>query len=272
LPAACKRMIELENVTKRFGDLTAVDRLSLTVPPGELFAFLGPNGAGKTTTIKLITGLLRPDEGCIRLCGHDVQRDYIRAKSLLSYVPDQPYLYDKLTGREFLHFVAAMYDMKRAETERKIEAVCELFDFDDFIDDLGETYSHGMKQRVVVSAALLHDPEVIVIDEPMVGLDPKSANVLKAVLRNRVAQGVTVFMSTHTLSVAEATADRVGIIQQGKLIEIGSLQDIYTKASTDGRLEEAFLRLTEKATASDDGQQDDGKSAFSQNQDQTWKE
>ena len=239
-------MIDVENVTKRFGLLTAVDRLSLRIPPGEVVAFIGPNGAGKTTTIKLIAGLLRPDEGRITLFGHDVQKDYVRAKALLSYVPDQPYLYDKLTGREFLHFVGAMYDMERSAVARAIEELSELFEFADFMDDLGETYSHGMKQRIVVSAALLHEPRALIIDEPMVGLDPKSGNILKTVLRNRAAGGTAVFMSTHTLPVAQQVADRVGIIHHGRIIALGTLDQIREQAHTDGQLEEAFLRLTEE--------------------------
>jgi len=243
-------MIHIEDVTKRFGRLTAVDHLTLSVPPGEVFAFIGPNGAGKTTTIKLIVGLLRPDQGRITLFGHDVQKDYIRAKALLSYVPDQPYLYEKLTGREFLHFVGAIYGMDRKATERRIKELSELFEFAEFMDDLGESYSHGMKQRIVVSAALLHDPKALVIDEPMVGLDPRSGNILKTVLRNRAAQGTAVFLSTHTLPVAQQVADRVGIIHHGRIIALGTLEQIRQQAHTDGELEEAFLRLTEEAPAS----------------------
>lgn len=236
--------VELRGVTKTFGDLRAVDDLTLEVPRGELFAFLGPNGAGKTTTIKLIAGLLRPTEGHIGICGFDVQRQPVEAKSALSYIPDHPYLYDKLTGREFLHFVAAMYEIPRGEAQREVEKLAQLFEFADYADDLGQTYSHGMKQRVVIAAALLHKPQVIVVDEPMVGLDPKSANILKQVLRGRTRQGAAVFMSTHTLSIAEELADRVGIIQSGRLVALGTVRDIYEKAHTDTRLEEAFLRLT----------------------------
>ncbi len=239
-------MIRLEHVVKEFGELVAVDGLDLEVPAGELFVFLGPNGAGKTTTIKMIVGLLRPTAGRVRICGHDVQAEPILAKSMLSYVPDQPFLYEKLTGREFLHFVGAMYGLSRATLEHEIERMCELFEIGEFLDELGQTYSHGMKQRVVVSAALLHEPRVLVIDEPMVGLDPKGANTLKAVLRDLTAAGSTVFMSTHTLSVAEETADRVGIIRQGSIIALGTVDQIYAEARTDRRLEEAFLRLTEE--------------------------
>jgi ABC-2 type transport system ATP-binding protein len=240
-------MISLENLTKTFGDTVAVDQLNLEIPAGEFFVFLGPNGAGKTTTIKLIAGLLRPTEGKVTLCGHDVLRDAISAKALLSYVPDQPYLYDKLTGREFMHFVARMYGMERATAEERMEEFIALFGLGEFVDQLSETYSHGMKQRVVVSAALLHDPRVLVIDEPMVGLDPKGANTLKRTLRQLAERGVSVFMSTHTLAVAEETADRVGIIRNGSLIALGTLDDIYRTARTDRRLEDAFLRLTEEA-------------------------
>ncbi|MHC4479954.1 MAG: ABC transporter ATP-binding protein [Planctomycetota bacterium] len=239
-------MIRLEGLVKRFGHVTAVDGLNLEICAGELFVFLGPNGAGKTTTIKMIAGLLRPTEGRVELCGYDVQEDYIQAKSLLSYVPDQPFLYDKLTGREFLHFVGAMYGMERAAIEGKVASLAELFEMEGFLDELGQTYSHGMKQRVVMSAALLHEPRVLVIDEPMVGLDPKGANTLKNVLRRLTADSVSVFMSTHTLGVAEETADRVGIIREGSLIALGTLDEIYATARTDRQLEEAFLRLTEE--------------------------
>ena len=239
-------MIRLENLTKRFGDMVAVDHLNLDIPAGELFVFVGPNGAGKTTTIKMIAGLLRPTEGRVILCGHDVQKDYIEARSLLSYVPDQPFLYDKLTGREFLRFVGAMYGMDRSAIERKIGSLSELFETDGFLDELAQTYSHGMKQRVVVSAAMLHEPRVLVIDEPMVGLDPKGARTLKAVLGDLTGDGVIVFMSTHTLAVAEEIADRVGIIREGSIIALGNLEQIYATARTDRRLEDAFLRLTEE--------------------------
>ncbi|MFO8009087.1 MAG: ABC transporter ATP-binding protein [Candidatus Brocadiia bacterium] len=242
-------MIRLENLTKHFGKLVAVDHLDLTVRPGELFVFLGPNGAGKTTTIKMITGLLRPTEGRVVLCGYDVQEDYIEAKSRLAYVPDQPFLYEKLTGREFLAFVASMYGVGKAETSRRIAELTELLDMTDFLDDPGESYSHGMKQRVVISSALIHEPEVIVIDEPMVGLDPKGANTLKQLMRERTERGVSIFMSTHTLGVAEETADRVGIIRHGRLVALGTLDAIYEQAQTDQRLEEAFLRLTEEPQA-----------------------
>jgi ABC-2 type transport system ATP-binding protein len=194
----------------------------------------------------MIAGLLRPSEGRVLLCGHDVQKEDIAARSLLSYVPDEPFLYEKLTGREFMHFVGQMYGMDRDQVEARIDELSDRFELDAFLDELGQTYSHGMKQRVVVAGALLHDPRVFVIDEPMVGLDPKGANTLKAVLKELTRHGVTVFMSTHTLAVAEETADRVGIIRGGSLIALGTLHDIYGLARTDHRLEDAFLRLTEE--------------------------
>jgi len=244
-------MIELDHVVKRFGELVAVDDVTLTVDRGELFAFLGPNGAGKTTTIKMITGLLRVDAGRVRVCGYDVQTQGVLAKSRIGYIPDQPYLYDRLTGREFLEFVGRMYEMDRGEVGKRIEALAEPFEIGGFMDELCANYSHGMRQRVVICSALLHDPEVIVVDEPMVGLDPKGARLLKSVFRARVAKGLTVFMSTHTLAVAEETADRVGIIHNGKVLAVGSVEEIISLSrSPHAGLEEAFLQLT---TGDEDG-------------------
>ena len=194
----------------------------------------------------MITGLLRPTEGEVVLCGHDVQTDYMAAKSLLSYVPDQPFLYEKLTGREFLHFVGSMYGVGKQRRRGRIGELTERFEMGGFLDQPGETYSHGMKQRLVISAALLHEPRVIVIDEPMVGLDPKGANTLKRTLKEETERGVAIFMSTHTLAVAEETAERVGIIRKGALVALGTLAQVYESAQTDQRLEEAFLRLTEE--------------------------
>ena len=246
-------MIKLEGLTKQFGDLVAVDHLDLEVAAGEIFVFLGPNGAGKTTTIKMIAGLLRPTEGRVFVCGHDVQQEHVTARLLLSYVPDQPFLYDKLTGREYLHFLGEMYNLERGGVEAKIARLSDLFDLDRFLDELAETYSHGMKQRIVISGALLHEPRVLIIDEPMVGLDPKNANTLKQMLRDMTAAGSAVFMSTHTLAVAEDVADRVGILRGGSLIAVGPLDEIHAQARTDGHLEEAFLRLTGNAGATGTG-------------------
>src|SRR5438093_5064200 len=211
-------MIELIDVTKRYGTKLAVDRLTLRIAAGELFAFLGPNGAGKTTTIKLLCGLLFPTEGTVRVGGFDLHTQGDQARQLLSYVPDQPYLYEKLTGREFLQFIADMYRMPREHGRRRMDEVIALFSLDEFVDDLTERYSHGMRQRTVFAAALLHEPKVLIVDEPTVGLDPRSIRLLKDLLRQQADQGTTVFLSTHSLDVAEKLADRIGIVEHGRLI------------------------------------------------------
>lgn len=236
--------IDLHEVTKRFGDFTAVDRLSLTIPQGELFAFLGPNGAGKTTTIKMLVGLLLPDGGSVRVCGHAMGRDGQLAKAQLAYVPDQPFLYEKLTGREFLDFVGQMYGLSREVQEQRTKELVDLLEMGSFLHQLTESYSHGMKQRTVLAAALLHDPTVMVTDEPMVGLDPRTVRTVKDILRNMVREGKTVFMSTHTLEVAEAVADRIGIIHHGRLIAVGTLEELRHQASRSATLEDIFLSLT----------------------------
>ena len=237
-------MIEIENVTKRFGDKVAVNDLTLTVPGGECFAFLGPNGAGKTTTIKLIVGLLRADEGRVRICGSDVLGEPVAAKACISYIPDEPYLYEKLSGREFLEFVGRMYRIEPEECRRRVESLSDALSLHEFLDDLSEQYSHGMKQRVVVAAALLHGPKVIVVDEPMVGLDPKSSRVVKDILRGLSRDGTCIFMSTHALAVAEELADRIGIIHKGRLVALGTLEELRRASSGACGLEESFLRLT----------------------------
>jgi ABC-2 type transport system ATP-binding protein len=237
-------MIELVDVTKRYGSKTAVDGLSLEVRRGELVAFLGPNGAGKTTTIKMICGLLRPTAGRVRLAGYDVATNGRQAQHLLSYVPDQPYLYEKLTGREFLQFVVDMYGIEPAAGCRRMAELIDLFEMASYIDTLTECYSHGMKQRAVFAAALLRDPQVLVVDEPMVGLDPKSMRLVKDLLRARAAAGAAVFMSTHTLDIAEQVADRIAIIDHGRLVSCGTLADLRSKMQMQGPLEDIFLRIT----------------------------
>ena len=240
-------MIEIEGLTKRFGEKTAVDDLTLAIPRGRLFAFLGPNGAGKTTTIKMLCGLLRPDAGKVRVCGHDMSGSALEAKAKIAYIPDQPYLYDKLSGREFLTFVARMYALDEAAFEERLASLVESFDMADYLDDLCESYSHGMKQRLVISAALLHEPEVIIVDEPMVGLDPRSARLMKDILRRRARAGATVFMSTHTLAIAEEVADDIGIIHHGRLIAQGSVAELHAMSESPGNLgnlEDVFLDLT----------------------------
>jgi ABC-2 type transport system ATP-binding protein len=242
-------MIELHEVSKRYGSTLAVDRLSLSLAPGELFAFLGPNGAGKTTTIKMITGLLFPTSGTVRVGGFDMQGEGDRARQLISYVPDQPYLYEKLTGREFLQFIADMYGMARDDARRRMAEVIGLFELKDFVDDLTERYSHGMRQRTVFAAALLHRPKVLIVDEPTVGLDPRSVRLLKDLLREEARGGTTVFLSTHSLDIAQELAHRIGIVEHGRLIGCGTLDALRHQAELQGTLEDVFLKLTEEAAA-----------------------
>lgn len=236
--------INIQGAHKHYGAKIAVHELTLEIPPGELFAFLGPNGAGKTTTIKMICGLLHPQRGSIHVCGHAMGVNGLAAKARIAYVPDQPFLYDKLTGREFLHFVAAMYHVSEADRDARIDDYVVRLGMDEFLDKLTQSYSHGMKQKVVLAAALLHDPDVLVIDEPMVGLDPRTVRMVKDLFRERTRAGKTVFMSTHTLEIAEAVADRIGIIHHGKLIALGNLQKLREKAASEHTLEDIFLELT----------------------------
>jgi ABC-2 type transport system ATP-binding protein len=242
-------MIAIENVTKRYGSKIAVENLSLHIPAGELFAFLGPNGAGKTTTIKMLCGLLFPTEGSVRIGGFDVRTEGDHARALISYVPDQPFLYEKLTGREFLRFTAELYAMPPDKAARKIDEVIELFHLDEFVDDLTERYSHGMRQRTVFAAALVHEPQLLIADEPTVGLDPKSIRELKTLLRRLASQGMTIFLSTHTLDIAQELADRIGILDRGRLLGCGTLAELRQQAAIDGNLEDLFLKITEEAAA-----------------------
>ncbi len=247
--------IVIENVTKCYGPLRAVDGISLAVNPGEVFAFLGPNGAGKTTTIKMLVGLLQPDTGTITVCDQPMGSECQAAKAALAYVPDQPFLYDKLSAREFMDFVARMYCLDPAESLSRTAVLMDRLAVSSYADQLAEGYSHGMKQRVVLAAALLHAPRVLVVDEPMVGLDPRTVRTVKELLRELAAEGRTVFMSTHTLDVAETIADRIAIINQGRIIACGTLAELKAKAAEEHRLEDIFLDLTD----ADDG--DDGDEA-----------
>jgi ABC-2 type transport system ATP-binding protein len=239
-------MIELLHISKKYGTKVAVSDLHLIIPRGELFAFLGPNGAGKTTTIKMMCGLLFPTTGTIRIAGFDLEKQGQDARQRISYVPDTPYLYEKLTGREVLHFIADMYHLSRDLGLRRIDAMIELFGLTAFVDDLTQNYSHGMRQRTVFAAALLHEPEVLIVDEPTVGLDPRSIRLLKDVLRNETKRGTTVFLSTHSLDVAQELSDRIGVINQGKLIACGTLDALRLHADHTGTLEEVFLKMTEE--------------------------
>ncbi|MBN02451.1 MAG: ABC transporter [Planctomycetaceae bacterium] len=238
-------MISINNVTKRYDDKLAVDQLQLEIPRGEVFAFLGPNGAGKTTTIKMMVGLLIPDEGCIEIDGNNVVTDPRSAAARIGYIPDQPHLYDKLTGREFLEFMAGMYGASDAEAAPEIDRQIEVFDLTAFVDRLSETYSHGMKQRLVLAAAMVHQPQVLILDEPMVGLDPQSMRLVKDLLKERSAAGLTVFMSTHTLPLAEEIADRIGVIRRGELQFVGTVEELKRAQNRhEASLEGLFLDLT----------------------------
>jgi ABC-2 type transport system ATP-binding protein len=236
-------VIEADGLHKRYGERVAVQGVSLSVAPGEIFGFLGPNGAGKTTTIKMLIGLLRPTEGAARIGGFDVQREPLRAKALLGYVPDQPYLPDKLTPREFLQFMAGLYRLDEAAAARRGEDLLRLFDLEARGDDLVGGFSHGMRQKVALSGALLHNPRAFFLDEPTVGLDPRSARLIKDILREVAGRGTAVFMSTHILEIAERMCDRVGIIANGRIVAVGTLDELRAGAQA-ASLEDIFLSLT----------------------------
>lgn len=237
-------LAELVHVSKHYGPKLAVDDLTLSLRAGEVFAFLGPNGAGKTTTLKLTTGLLRPDSGKVVVCGYAMDRDGRQAKQHIAYVPDQPFLYDKLTGREFIAFARDMYGVPTDVADARLERLTARLDMDGFLDRLTESYSHGMKQKVALAAALIHAPRLLVVDEPIIGLDPRTIRVIKTIFRELAAEGGTVFMSTHTLDVVEAVADRIGILHEGRLVALGTLDELQQASQSGGRLEDIFLQLT----------------------------
>jgi ABC-2 type transport system ATP-binding protein len=240
-------LIEIKGLIKEFGKVRAVDDLNLTVERGEFFGFLGPNGAGKTTTIKIMAGLLKPTSGKVRLGGYDLKREMFKAKGISSYIPDKPFIYEKLTGREFLRFVSGLYGMGENDVEGKIDELAVTFSMTDYIDDMVEGYSHGMKQKLVMAQALIHNPEIIIVDEPMVGLDPRSIKLVKEIFTRLAEKGVTIFMSTHTLEHAQEMCDRIGIIHRGNLIAVGSMDELMKTAHTRRReLEEIFFILTEE--------------------------
>jgi ABC-2 type transport system ATP-binding protein len=238
-------MIQIRKLTKTFGALTAVDDLTLDIPAGEVFAFLGPNAAGKTTTIKLLTGLLRPTSGSCAIGGHDLQREPEAAKRLLAYIPDFPFLYEKLTCVEFMRFIGEMFEVPAGEIPTRTATLFERFGLDEYRHELTENLSHGTRQRLVIVSALLHDPKVLIIDEPMVGLDPMHTRVVKEELKARSRAGVTVFLSTHQLAIAEALADRIGIIGHGRLLALGTLDELRRQTAGTRELEDIFLALTE---------------------------
>ncbi len=237
-------MIRLKGLTKRYGSFTAVNGIDLAVEPGELFGFLGPNGAGKTTTLRMIAGILKPTAGVITVGGKDIRTNSMAVKAILGYIPDRPFVYDKLTAAEFLRFVASLYGQEGDTVERRIDELLELFELTPWRDELTESYSHGMRQKVIIASALVHRPEVIVVDEPMVGLDPRSAKLLKVLFRQFVDRGGTILMSTHTLEVAEAMCDRIAIIQAGNIVACGTMDELRQQTQEGLSLEDLFLRLT----------------------------
>ncbi len=238
-------MIRLEGLTKTYGKFEAVKGLDLHVPKGELFGFLGPNGAGKTTTLRMIAGILRPTKGRVFIGGDDLIDKPMDAKMRIGFIPDRPYMYEKLTGAEFLNFVAGLFNQEGEVIERRTDELLDLFELTVWKNELIEAYSHGMRQKLIISSALIHRPECIVVDEPMVGLDPKGARLLKDIFRSFVDHGGTVLMSTHTLEVAEAMCDRIGIIQNGLLVACGTMDDLREQTATgNASLEELFLKLT----------------------------
>lgn len=237
-------MIELNHLVKKFGDLTAVNDITLSVPRGEFFAVLGPNAAGKTTTIRILAGLIKPTSGTAKIAGFDVQKEPLEARRRLAYVPDFPFLYDKLTPWEFFRFIGQLFQMDEAQIQKASRELVPRFNLEAFINKPIEGLSHGTRQRVAIVSALMHDPEVLVIDEPMVGLDPQHARILKDVLKERSIAGMTVFLSTHQLSVAEEMADRIGIIHQGRLAAVGTWDELRKQSGASGALENAFLSLT----------------------------
>ncbi|MEE8414775.1 MAG: ABC transporter ATP-binding protein [Desulfobacterales bacterium] len=240
-------MIELQHLSKKFSKTVAVNDLTLNIQTGEVFGFIGPNGAGKTTTIKMMGGILEPSSGVVLICGVNMKTEPERAKSKIGFIPDQPYLYEKLTGMEFLNFTADLYKMNNEAFIQKAQDKLDMFSLSDWSNELIEAYSHGMKQRLIMAAALLHDPEVIIVDEPMVGLDPAGIQMVKELFRNLAAEGVTIFMSTHSLNVAEDVCDRIGIINKGSLIVTGTIEDLRQHADVmDAGLEQVFMKLTQE--------------------------
>ncbi len=238
-------MVRLEGLTKTYGSFRAVDGIDLHVPRGSLYGFIGPNGAGKTTSLRMIAGILKPTSGRVWLGGDDVSEDPMAAKQRLGFIPDRPFVYEKLTGGEFLRFVAGLYGQDGEKVEKRSDELLELFELTPWKNELVEAYSHGMRQKLIISSALVHRPEVIVVDEPMVGLDPRGARLLKDIFRGFVERGGTVLMSTHTLEVAQVVCDRMAIIQGGKIAAEGTMDDLRKQTeSGDGSLEDLFLKVT----------------------------
>ncbi len=237
-------MIRLEDLSKQYGAFTAVDSINLEVRAGEIFGFLGPNGAGKTTTIKMLAGLLKPSSGTVTIDGWDLAHHPNQAKRVVGFIPDRPFLYEKLTALEFLRFIAGLYNCFSNGVEERIDYLFQLFGLSDWQNELIESFSHGMKQRLVMASAFIHQPKLIIVDEPMVGLDPRGAKLVKEVFRGFCGQGGTVFMSTHTLEIAEEVCDRIAIIQEGKIVAVGTIKDLREQTGSQGKaLDSIFFKL-----------------------------
>ncbi len=240
--------ISLKNVTKTFGKVTAVDNLSLDIRKGELYGFIGPNGSGKTTTIKMMTGLYRPNSGTVVVGGSDIEKEPEKAKATFGYIPDEPFIYERMTGREFLYLVGALYGMRREKTTKRLESLKPIFPVEQILDEYAENYSRGNKQKLTILAALLHGPKILIIDEPIVGLDPESTRGVKKLFKDFTREGGTIFVATHTLSFAQDMCTRIGILKDGKILEEGTIKDLQKKARLESRsLEELYLRLVGRA-------------------------
>ncbi len=239
-----KYLIRTQDLIKRFGEKIAVDQVTFQVAAGEVFGFLGPNGAGKTTTIKMIVGLLQPTSGDVEVAGFNLQEQPIQAKAVCGYLPDTPNLYPKLSARELLSFVGNLYEINQAQVDRRSQELLRLFELSEAADDPIDSYSHGMQQKAALASALIHDPQVLVMDEPTVGLDPRSARLIKDILRQLAERGAAIFLSTHILEIAERMCDRIGIINQGQLIAVGTMQELRAMGKGETSLEDIFLRLT----------------------------
>ncbi|MDZ7763508.1 MAG: ABC transporter ATP-binding protein [Melioribacteraceae bacterium] len=238
-------MLEIKNLSKHFGTFKAVDDISLNINSGDLFGFLGPNGAGKTTTIKIITGLYSQTSGMVKVDKVDISDDHLAVKQIMGYIPDQPFLYDKLTGREFLYFSGGLYRLSKSFVKNKIEELIETLNIGDWIDKRTEEYSQGMRQRITIASALLHEPKLIIVDEPMVGLDPQSAHIIKKLFKKLTSDGTAIFMSTHSLNVVEEICNKVAIINKGKIIFDDDINHLYEiRKDMDRNLEQIFIQLT----------------------------
>ena len=244
-------LIETRNLVKEYGKYVAVNNVSFEVHAGEMFGFLGPNGAGKTTTIKMIVGLLKPTSGTVRVAGYDIQTQPLLAKASSGYVPDTPNLYAKLTGRELLRFVGDLYDVDRHQIAHRIDELLRMFDLATAANETVDSYSHGMQQKASLAAALMHDPKVLILDEPTVGLDPKSARLIKDILRQLADRGAAVMLSTHILEIAERMCDRIGIINKGELVAVGTMDELRARGEGHASLEDIFLGLTGGAEAAE---------------------